>query len=439
MSGRTEAASETLEPPAPRRAWLGRIVGDRYRLVRLLGAGGSGSVFEAEHLPLGKTFAVKVLRLGIQPGEREAARFRREARAMAKLRSEYVVSVIDAGALEDDTPFLVTELLEGEDLRSLLRREGALPVPRALHLALDACRGLVHVHAAGLVHRDLKPENLFVTRRADGEDWCKLLDFGVAKGEASQTTAQGAVVGTVRYMAPEQLADSARVSASTDIHALGLVLFECLAGKPARVGESTEELMYQVMNVTPVSLAETRPELPEELVALVQRCLAKSPAERPPSAAALLGELKALARAGAAPCDVTLAEFPPPRANRPDARQRALRSAALVALAAVTGYGVGRLSGSGQRASAGIPPQPAARLSSSAGVRATEPAKAAPPLEPAPMAPRVQTVEPPRGQAAASGIPPTAAVVPRRAPRPAPSADSSRAAGRFDRNNPYGD
>src|SRR5688500_228074 len=197
---------------------VGSIVAGTYRIVRHIGSGGSSHVFEAEHLRLGKTFAMKLLRSEIDIGRRSAQRFRREARAIAKLKSEHVVSVVDCGELDDETPYLVMELLPGQDLRRLLEREGPLPARRAVQLIVEACRGLNAVHETGLVHRDLKPENLYVGRRDSGEDWCKVLDFGVAKMEASQSTAQGAIVGTVRYMAPEQLADSAAVERRTDVY-----------------------------------------------------------------------------------------------------------------------------------------------------------------------------------------------------------------------------
>jgi serine/threonine protein kinase len=314
MAPGTSAIAMTHEEVAPQaredapRAWLGRVVGGTYRLVRWIGAGGSGNVFEAEHLRLGKSFAVKVLRVEAVCSERGVKRFHQEARAIAKTKGEYVVSIVDSGELEDGTPYLVMEYLDGEELRSLLRREGALPVGRALHIVRDACLGLVQVHAAGLVHRDLKPENLFITVRAQGEDWCKLLDFGVVKMETSQATAHGSIIGTVRYMAPEQLADNARVNAATDVYALGLVLYECLAGKPAHPGASVQELMYRVMNVEPASLAELRPELPSGLVSLVERCIAKRPEARPQSARELLGLLQAHACVQTDDAQTTLAE-----------------------------------------------------------------------------------------------------------------------------------
>jgi len=282
-----KAEAVDVERSRAAHARIGQVIDGNYRIVRYIGSGGSSHVFQAEHLRLGKSFALKLLREGLDSSSRAAQRFRREAKAIARLNSEHIVSVVDCGELDDSVPYLVMELLEGEDLRSLLDREGALPARRALHVVLEACRGLTVVHEAGLVHRDLKPENLFITRRATGEDWCKVLDFGIAKMEASISTAQGAIVGTVRYMAPEQLADGATVGPATDVYALGAILYECLSGRALVSGATVQEVMYHVMNVAPVPLGRLVSTLPGTLAAIVDLCVDKAPTKRPASAAAL--------------------------------------------------------------------------------------------------------------------------------------------------------
>jgi len=266
---------------------IGAVIAGSYRLTRHIGSGGSSHVFEADHLRLGKSFAVKLLRPELDPNRRTAQRFRREARAIARLKSEHIVSVVDCGELDDGTPYLVMELLEGEDLRSLLNREGSLPARRAVALIVEACRGLSEVHAAGLVHRDLKPENLFITKRSTGEDWCKVLDFGVAKMEASSSTAQGAIIGTLRYMAPEQLEASSLVSQTTDVYALGAILYECLCGQPAHPGNTAQEVMYSVMNRSAPAAPLQAASVPVPLVEAVMSCLAKRPQLRPRAIAEL--------------------------------------------------------------------------------------------------------------------------------------------------------
>lgn len=323
-------------------ARVGQVVAGTYRLARHIGSGGSGHVFEAEHLRLGTPFAIKLLRSELGGG-RAAQRFRREARAAARLRSEHVVRVIDCGELDDHTPYLVMELLEGEDVRRLLEREGRLPARRAVQLMREACLGLSEVHQHGLVHRDLKPENLFVTRRTTGEDWCKVLDFGVAKMDASLSTAQGAIVGTVRYMAPEQLADGASVAPATDVYALGAILYECLSGQKLHAGETMQEVMFSVMNRDATSLASLQPNLPRPLLELVERCLARQVSERPQLAAELarlLGTVLGPTATSASRVDATLADMQetPESLRHTSPAKAPTRSMALAAtLAAVVG------------------------------------------------------------------------------------------------------
>jgi serine/threonine-protein kinase len=343
MNAATEDADALdLDADEVARARLGQVVAGTYRLARHLGSGSSGHVFEAEHLRLSTPFAVKLLRSDLA-GRRAGQRFRREAKAVARLRNEHVVRVFDCGELEDRTPYLVMELLEGEDLRRLLGREGRLPARRAIQLVLEASRGLTEAHQQGLVHRDLKPENLFVTRRTTGEDWCKVLDFGVAKMDASLSTAQGAIVGTVRYMAPEQLTDGASVGPATDVYALGAILYECLSGQKLHAGETIHEVMFSVMNRAPTSLATLQPHLPRSLVELIERCTAPKVSDRPQRAAELARLLETVlesAETSADRADVTLADIQqaPQPLHGPSPPKAPTRSIVLAAtLAAVAG------------------------------------------------------------------------------------------------------
>jgi eukaryotic-like serine/threonine-protein kinase len=346
---------DQVSPGEPRKitaieARVGLVVGGTYRIKRHIGSGGSSHVFEAEHTRLGRLFAVKLLRPDLCRSEKAAQRFRREARAVARLQSEHVVSVIDCGELDDQTPYLVMELLEGEDLRFLLNRVSRLPARRAVQIVIEACRGLSAVHAAGLVHRDLKPENLFIARRSTGQDWCKVLDFGVAKMEASFSTAQGAILGTARYMAPEQLVNSAAVGSHTDVYALCAILYECLAGRPLHHGETVQEVMYSVMNREPAVQADLDPMLPPALVEAVTRGLAKDPSVRPKNTQELATLIEnALAdtpdtRAG------TLADYEPPpaapRLRRAGDRMRSRKSqiVAVVVAAGALGWTASRTS-----------------------------------------------------------------------------------------------
>lgn len=254
------------------------LVAGTYRLSAQLSSGGMGDIYHGEHVRLGSPVAVKLLR-STPDGVRSRERFRREAKRLATIRSEHVVRVFDYGELLDGTHYLVMERLFGEDLRALLDREGCLPVRRAVKLILDVCRGLLVVHGAGLVHRDLKPANLFVERQADGEERCKILDFGVAKTRASDLTHPGSFVGTIRYMAPEQLEDASAVTASADVYSLGAILFEALAGVPAHGGDTPSEIMFDILHRDP-PLVPDRAAVPPELQAIVRRALAHDPNAR---------------------------------------------------------------------------------------------------------------------------------------------------------------
>ncbi|MDF3071060.1 MAG: Serine/threonine protein kinase PrkC, regulator of stationary phase [Polyangiaceae bacterium] len=291
-----------------RRERVGTTIAGTYRVVGYLGSGGSSDVYRAEHVRLGKTVAIKVLRSDAISTRKLAQRFRKEARAVARLRSEHVVDVLDFGEQVDDAPYLVMEFLEGCDLRQLLRELTCLSLARAVHIVAEACFGLDAVHQAGLVHRDVKPENLFITHRDNGDDWCKVLDFGIAKMESSLSTSPGAILGTLRYMAPEQLIANGDVGSHTDIYGLGAILYECLSGRPAHSGNTPQQLMYSVMNTTPTRFSELRVDVPLALVDLVMRCLAKDHRSRPSSARALAAQLRNALGAHEGLADTTLSE-----------------------------------------------------------------------------------------------------------------------------------
>jgi len=423
MSAGTMPVSDELRArrldQAPPTSWSGTSSAGCYRLIRQIGSGSSSIVFEAEHSRLGKRFAVKLLRPDVDPSRRMAQRFRREAQAIAQLASDHVVDVVDCGELDDGTPYLVMALLAGEDLRSLLAREGALPALRAVPLAVDLCLGLKVVHAAGLVHRDLKPENVFVTRRDTGEDVGKILDFGVAKMDASVSTAEGALIGTVRYMAPEQLIDSASVSPATDIYALGAILYECLAGTPLVAGRTVQEVMYRIMNFDPAPLRQRLPTVPTALCDVIERCLSRDSAARP-SAEELARHLLAAVHARVEAQDPTHNEDPPPsrrRSGQPSWRTVNLLGAALIGAlaAAVLGWWP----------SASSP----AREPSSPAARAREPA--------APTSESAAPVALPSPLVVAEEKPPPVTPGARRSAPVSPSVKPASAQARFDSTNPY--
>lgn len=276
----------------------GELVADRFRIRRLLGAGGMGCVYEAEHIHLGRRVALKFLRRA-ERDDGGLERFEREARAAGALDNDHVVQVFDFGYTEAGAPYLAMELLEGQSLGALLR-EGPLPVARAADLVAQACRGLHDAHEAGLVHRDLKPENLFVTRRADGTDLLKVLDFGVVQVRGvpdRPVDAEGESWGTPAYMSPEQARCEADLDRRSDVYALGAVLFECLAGRPAFDASTAEATIVQILTQRPPPVSRFRTGVPRSLERVVLQAMAHTPNGRFATAWSMAQALEPFARA----------------------------------------------------------------------------------------------------------------------------------------------
>jgi len=270
----------------------GDIIAGKYRVERVLGAGGMGVVVAAHHLQLDERVALKFLLPDALKNAEIVARFAREARAAVKIKSEHVARVIDVGQLENGSPYMVMEYLDGGDLGAWLEQRGPLPVEQAVEFVLQACVALADAHALGIVHRDLKPANLFCVRRSDGQLSIKVLDFGISKmvdpvGQSGAMTRTSAVLGTPLYMSPEQIRSTRDVTAQSDIWSLGVILFELMSGKPAFQSETMMELAVKVTNDPTPSIRSFRPEVPPALEAVIARCLEKAPANRYPNVADL--------------------------------------------------------------------------------------------------------------------------------------------------------
>ena len=244
---------------------VGEVVGEKYRILRVIAEGGMGVVYEAQHAVVKRRFAVKFLRADLADRRDLLTRFHREAQAAGALESENIAAAIDFGILADGTPYIVMEHLVGESLGSLVAREGRLPVERAVDLCLQACRGMQAAHAAGIVHRDLKPENLFLCRREDGTDLVKVLDFGIAKLEQieldSAATRTGTILGTPAYMSPEQARGDKSIDHRTDVYGLAAILFEMLSGKPPHPGDSHNAILHHIATQPALSLHSVQPDL----------------------------------------------------------------------------------------------------------------------------------------------------------------------------------
>ena len=265
---------------------IGQMFGN-YRAIQLIGEGGMGVVYLAEHPGIGRRAAVKVLRPGLTENPEIAKRFFNEARAANAIRHPGIVEVFDSGTLPTGVSYLVMELLEGESLAARLRR-GRLPIGVTRNIAAQVASGLAAAHAAGIVHRDLKPDNLFLVPdyRDASIETVKILDFGIAKlgQDASRTssvrTRTGSVMGTPAYMSPEQCRGTKEVDARTDIYALGVILFEMVCGRTPFVSEGFGEMVHLHISATPPAPRAIEPSVPAELEQLILRCLVKEPSER---------------------------------------------------------------------------------------------------------------------------------------------------------------
>lgn len=265
----------------------GAVVGDRYRIIKKLAAGGMGEVYQAEHIELHKQFAVKVMLPALSSDPEFVSRFKREAISASRIGQQNIIDISDFGQTDDGRFYFVMEFLDGLTIASLLHRQSALPVPRMVNIALQTSRALAAAHHQGIVHRDMKPENVMVLQRPGQPDFVKVLDFGVAKvstgpGQGGQTQL-GMVVGTPQYMSPEQ-AMGVAVDARTDTYALGLILYEMLSGKPTFHGDTASILMVkQVTEPAPPFAPELAAVVPAALHDLIFQMLEKDPNARPQS------------------------------------------------------------------------------------------------------------------------------------------------------------
>ncbi len=279
---------------------IGRLIAGRYRVIDRIGSGGMGSVYRAEQVSGGRPVALKILDIS-GPHDHNmdfAQRFLLEASVVTKLCHPNTVAVYDYGETEDGIYYMAMELLEGVTLRDEMLSHGPLSPQKTIHYAKQICRSLRQAHEHGVIHRDLKPANVFVVKRPGEDDTIKVLDFGLVKRldeQATQITATGAFLGSPRYMAPEQIS-CANVGVRADIYALGVVMFEMLAGRtPFERETAASTMVAQLSEVAPI-ISEVNPhvDVPAELENVVQRCMAKKQEQRFADMDELLVALKAV-------------------------------------------------------------------------------------------------------------------------------------------------
>ena len=330
---------------------VGDVLAGRYELEEVAGSGGMSSVYRAHDSVLDRTVALKVMHRPLTADDEHVERFRREARMVAGLLHENIVTVIDRGE-EDGCPFIVFEFVAGENLKQLVGRAGPLPVERALELAVQVARGLAFAHTNGVVHRDVKPQNVLL----NGEGKAKVTDFGIARSLDVEhgVTQTGTVLGTSDYIAPEQ-AQGRRVDEQTDTYSLGVVLYELLTGELPFVGDNFVAVAMKHINEPAPRVSALRPDVSPRLDAAVARALAKRPGDRFRSMAAFAAELEAcLAELRSAGGSETVVMRPPRRRRTRGIRLSVLLAAAGLALAVAVvlvryggGFGPSRRSGEG--------------------------------------------------------------------------------------------
>ncbi|NUQ79697.1 MAG: serine/threonine protein kinase, partial [Polyangiaceae bacterium] len=281
---------------------IGTILDGKYRIVRELGTGGMGAVYEGENVRIRRKVAIKLLHASVSSQSEAVMRFEREAEAAGRIGSDHICEVLDLGILDDGTRYLVMEYLEGETLGSRIKRSGRMGPLMTIPIMAQVLDALGAAHAAGIIHRDLKPDNIFILPVKGGvPDFVKILDFGVSKfaqnSDEMNMTRAGAVVGTPYYMSPEQARGTSQIDARSDIYALGVLLYQATTGQVPFQAQTFNELLFKIVLEPAPPPQQYAPDLDPEFSAIIQRAMAREPAHRFQSCAefkdALLGWMAA--------------------------------------------------------------------------------------------------------------------------------------------------
>ncbi len=309
LHSRSTDRCPTEDKPIPESFKLeGEVLDKKYRLDRRLAEGGMGVVYEGTHLTIGRKLAVKVLHSEINAHDDVVARFHNEAKIAAAIGHRNIVDIIDMGKFRRKFYFIVMEFLEGQDLRALLQRRHRLSVKEAVDIAMQVLSGLKAAHVKGIIHRDLKPENVFIVREPGGEQYIKLLDFGVSRlvdreGDADvRLTLSGMVFGTPRYIPPEQAKGKSTLDHRADLYSLGAILYESITGRPLFLSSNYNELMVEILTQDPAPADEAAEGVPRELSDAIMKAVSKRPEARFQTAEAFM---RALAPFSSAPTYMT--------------------------------------------------------------------------------------------------------------------------------------
>ena len=292
-------ADQANRPP---EVAMGEVVGGKWRVGALIGRGGMGAVYEGTNTSIGKKVALKFIDAEFARNVDIASRFQREAEAASLVESAHIVHIFDSGTTDGGLPYIVMELLRGEDLRARINRLGRIANEEAVHIVAQTLRGLYRAHEAGIVHRDLKPDNIFLVDRDDDPLFAKIVDFGISKmmrraGDSGASpgtlTRQGVVLGTPFYMSPEQAQAFADLDLRTDLWSVGAILFECLSGRPPHTGDAYEQIIISICTTDAPDVRSLNPNVPASLAQFVAQALQRDRARRFQTAKEMLDALQA--------------------------------------------------------------------------------------------------------------------------------------------------